>query len=216
MNLFAFNKYYFMMITRNYFLYLVACAALTLTACGNKQTGNENSKDVDSTALETVQDTLVSENEMTYFPAIRRYLVNQLGSQYSPGEYCVPFQTVIDVDEKNDDDILVWGDFWVFNYNQVGDTLKTVSGGSHPGLMHIRQTDSGYEVFAFDQVADGAGYQKSAKQIFGERYEAFQAVNSDAERRERHRKMVLSDYVKNHNIPVAMYQDYGWQAVNLQ
>ena len=83
------------------------------------------------------------------------------------------------VDERNADDILVWGDYWVFNYNQVGDTLKTVSGGSHPGLMHIRQTDNGFEVTGFDAVADGSDNLKTAKEIFGEKFDAFQAINGD-------------------------------------
>lgn len=52
------------------------------------------------------------------------------------------------VDERDVEDIKVWGDFWVFNYDQVGDTLKCVSGGSHPGLLHIRQTEKGFEVTA--------------------------------------------------------------------
>jgi len=36
----------------------------------------------------------------------------------------------------------------------VGDTLKCVSGDSHPGLLHNRQTGKGFEVTAFDQVED--------------------------------------------------------------
>jgi hypothetical protein len=96
-------------------------------------------------------------------------LINEFGKKYLKGEYCVPFQTVIGVDERNSEDILVWGDFWVFNYNLVGDTLETVSGGSHPGLMHIKETDTGFEVTAFDAVEDGSNNVPSAKRIFGDK-----------------------------------------------
>ncbi|MBO4316239.1 MAG: hypothetical protein J5867_09815, partial [Prevotella sp.] len=158
---------------------------------------------------------LVNERETNYFPAIDRYLTDSIGSQYAKGEHCVPIHSIVRVDERNAEDILVWGDFWVFNYNQSGDTLKCVSGGSHPGLMHIRQTEKGFEVTGFDQVGDGSKYLPTAKKIFGEKYNAFQAINSDEAQREKLRADVLSAYVKKHNLPVTMYQDHGWPAKKL-
>ena len=129
---------------------------------------------------ENKEIVLVNDQETTYFPAIDRYLAEQIGSHYGKGEHCVPFHSIVGVDERNAEDILVWGDFWVFNYNQVGDTLKCVSGGNHPGLMHIRQTQKGFEVTAFDQVEDGSRSLPTAKKIFGEKYDAFQTINSDS------------------------------------
>ena len=96
------------------------------------------------------------------------------------------------------------------NYNLVGDTLETVSGGSHPGLMHIKQTDKGFEVTAFDQVEDGSNNLPSAKRIFGDKYENFRAVNSDDKKREKNRAEILANYVKKHNIAATKYKDYGW------
>lgn len=158
---------------------------------------------------------LTNEQEITYFPAIDRYLAKEIGSQYASGEHCVPIHTIVGVDERNAEDIKVWGDFWVFNYNQSGDTLKCVSGGSHPGLMHIRQTEKGFEVTAFDQVENGSRNIPSAKRIFGDKYDAFQAINGDEQKRERLRADVLAAYVKKHNLAVTMYQDYGWPAKKL-
>ena len=165
---------------------------------------------------ENKEIVLVNEQETTYFPAIDRYLAEQIGSHYGKGEHCVPFHSIVGVDERNAEDILVWGDFWVFNYNQVGDTLKCVSGGNHPGLMHIRQTQKGFKVTAFDQVEDGSRYLPTAKKIFGEKYNTFHAINSDEQKREKLRAEVLSDYVKKHKLTVSLYQDYGWPAKNLQ
>ena len=164
---------------------------------------------------ENKEVTLVTDKEITYFPAIDRYLVNEFGKQYLEGEHCVPFHSIVAVDERKAEDILVWGDYWVFNYNQVGDTLKCVSGGSHPGLMHIRQTDYGFEVTDFDQVEDGSRNLQSAKRIFGDKYDAFHAINSDADRRERLRADVLAEYVRKQGLSATMYQDYGWPAKKL-
>ena len=158
---------------------------------------------------------LTNEQEITYFPAIDRYLVKEIGSHYAKGEHCVPIHTIIGVDERNAEDIKVWGDFWVFNYNQVGDTLKCISGGSHPGLMHLRQGEKGFEVTAFDRVEDSSSCLPSAKKIFGDKFDAFQAINSDEQKREKLRAGVLADYVKKHGLTATQYQDFGWPAKKL-
>ena len=159
---------------------------------------------------------LINEQEVAYLPVIDRYLVDTFGKQYAEGEHCVPVHNIVGIDNRNPDDILVWGDYWVFNYNLVGDTLKCVSGGSHPGLMHIRQAEDSFEVVAFDQVEDGARNLPSAKKIFGDRFDTFQAINSDEKAREALRAEVLSDYVKTHNLSATLYQDYGWPAKPLE
>ena len=143
------------------------------------------------------------------------YLVNVIGKNYAEAEYCIPCPFIVSTDDGNKDDVLVWGDFWVFNYDKSGDTLKTVSGGSHPGLMHLKKTDNGFEVTGFDAVEDGAGNMESAKRIFGENFNAFWEINSNAEKREDIRLHFVADYVKEHNLPVKLLQDYGWPAVAL-
>ena len=188
----------------------VFVAMIVLAACGNKQAAAPASEG------DGVSNEVAVEQETSYFPAIDRYLVNECGKHYAEGEHCVPFYHIVDVDETNSEDILVWGDFWVFNYNQVGDTLKCVSGGSHPGLMHIRQTEKGYEVISFDQVEDGSNNLPSAKEIFGDKYQAFHAVNSDEKAREKLRAEFLAEYVKKQGITATMYQDYGWPAIKIE
>ena len=72
-----------------------------------------------------------------------------------------------------------------------------------------------FEVTAFDQVEDGSRYLPTAKKIFGDKFDAFQAVNSDKQKREKLRVDVLTTYVKKHGLTATMYQDYGWPAVKL-
>ena len=187
--------------------------AVALILVGTSLIGCQNKTNV--AAEQQKEAEQVEEQEMTYFPAIQRYLVNEIGKQYAEGEYIIPAHDIVDVDERNADDILVWGDYWVYVYNQVGDTLKMVSGGSHPGLLHIRQTEKGFEVTGFDQVEDGSNNLSSAKKIFGDKYDAFHAINSDEKRREQSRAEMTAEYVKAHNLTATMYQDYGWPAVAL-
>ena len=148
----------------------------------------------------------------TYLTAVDRYLAQDIGQNYEPGELCIPAVTIIDVDEQNPDSILVWGDFWVFNYNLAGDTLKTVSGGNHPGLMFVKKTATGFEVFGFDKVEDGSGNLASARRIFGDKFGVFYAANSDENKREQVRALAIAKYVKDNCIEASLYQDYGWPA----
>ena len=48
---------------------------------------------------------------------------------------------------------LLWKDW----YNQEGDTLMTVSGGNHSGLMTVTQQNGAFTITSFDQTVDGAG-----------------------------------------------------------
>lgn len=152
------------------------------------------------------------EKNPEYYAALNGYLAEKIGSQYAPGELCIPCPTVVASVPQDDGTLRVLGDFWVFNYNVVGDTLKTVSGGSHPGAMILKKTDKGYEVISFEQVEDGSNNLASAKRIFGDMYEAFHGINSDEETREQARSLFIAKYVKDNKLPVKFYQDFGWPA----
>ena len=184
-----------------------------LVGCGNKN-AQEQTKEEPAQVEEEVVEEVVSDAELLN-TAVEDYLVNVIGKNYAEAEYCIPCPIVISTDDGNTDDILMWGDFWVFNYDVADDTLKTVSGGDHPGLMHLKKTDNGFEVTGFDAVADGADNLPSAKAIFGDNFDAFWEVNSNQEKREDFRLQFIADYVKKHNLPVKMVQDYGWPAVPL-
>ena len=152
------------------------------------------------------------EKNAEFYAALNGYLAEKIGSQYAPGELCIPCPTVVASVPQDDGTQRVLGDFWVFNYNVVGDTLKTVSGGSHPGAMILKKTDKGYEVISFEQVEDGSNNLASAKRIFGDMYEAFHSINSDEETREQVRSLFIAKDVKDNKLPVKFYQDFGWPA----
>ena len=178
-------------------------------SCGDKKIDKEPEKKVE---IETklVFDAAACD------AAVEDYLENEIGKNYAEGEVCIASPYVISTDFGNLEDILVWGDFWVFNYNLSGDTLKTVSGGNHPGLMHLKQTKDGCEVTKFEVVADGADNEESAKQIFGDKYDVFRDINGNEEKREDIRRHFVLDYLKKHNMSATMIQDYGWPAVALR
>lgn len=181
---------------------LALCGNATISCKGNNEAAKPQAENIDAEA-----------DAETYVTAIERYLTEEIAPNYAKGEVSIPSCTIVSTEESDSNNIKVWGDFWVFNYNLSGDTLKTVSGGSHPGLMHIRKAANHFEVMAFDAVEDGSSYLPSAKRIFGDKFDAWQKISSDEKKREEVRAQFISKYVKAHHIPATMYQDYGWEAV---
>ncbi|MBQ9889201.1 MAG: hypothetical protein IJM41_08170 [Bacteroidales bacterium] len=200
-------------------IYLSAC--LILLSCGQTRAKKDavpaGDTDKHVTDTKSVADVQVNneKEEDSSINAIIRYMKG-LGASYSPGEHCIPYCLVVASDESNPDDIRVWGDFRVENYNQSGDTLKSVSGGSHPGCMHVKKTDSGFEVTQFDAVGDGSSYTPTAKAIFGDRYEALIALGADEDTKKATRTKSILDYAEANGLQVSCYQDYGWPAVKIR
>lgn len=190
------------------------CAAILICGVGFMGSCNGNADKATEAAAE---DTVAVENENPVVTAVDRYLVDSIGKHYAPGEMCIPCATVVACDQWTTDSVVdsvvVLGDFWVFNFNVVGDTLKTVSGGDHPGKMCLKKNEKGeFEVISFEQVEDGHGNEASARRIFGDMYEAFHGINSDQETREQARGIAIARYVRANKLPVKFYQDYGWPA----
>ena len=190
---------------------ILLCGAACVTSCNSN--GNANANAEKAVSQDSIDAVAMMDN-FPFLPAINKYLVDSIGSHYAPGEICIPCATIVACDKaESDSAMMVYGDFWVFNYNVAGDTLKTVSGGNHPGLMRVMPNDKGeFEILSFEQVEDGHGNEASAKRIFGDMYEAFHSINSNEESREETRSIAIGWYVKTHNLPVKYYQDHGWPA----
>ena len=145
--------------------------------------------------------------------ACYQYMVETVSKNFDPAEYSIPTVMIVHEDFTPEDEVLVYGSFWVENYNADGETLKCVSGGNYPGCMHVSKADN--TVTAFDAVANGGEFEASAKEIFGDAYEDFMKVYGDSEAREENRKITVSDYVNLNGLEFKYYQDEGWDPVEL-
>ncbi|MBO5552025.1 MAG: hypothetical protein J5966_08700 [Lachnospiraceae bacterium] len=150
-----------------------------------------------------------------FYSVVYKYVTDEFGKGYDKSDVSIPCILVAYVDESNKDDILVYGDFWVMNYDLEGDTLMNKSGGSYPGVMHLKSTREGYDVTKMDIVEDGSNWDKSAREIFGERYDECMKLISDDKLREKTRAQIIANYVAANNLAVTQYQDYGWDPVKL-
>ena len=150
--------------------------------------------DFDGHKADCIQYIANNRKEQAVRQAISDYLLLEIAPQYLQGELCVP--TLMMVHET---DSCVWGDFWVFWYNQIGDSLEIVSGGSHPGMMTLRYEDDQPQVIGFEQVEDGSRFLPTAKRIFGDHFDIFMDMHSNESVREAVRREQLSEYMQQQN-----------------
>ena len=170
--------------------------------------------DFDDHKKDCIRHIAINRKEQALRRAMCDYLVKEIGVHYRQGQLCIPTLLMV-AEEESGDETRVWCDSWVYWYDVAGDTLKTVSGGNHAGCMTVEQKDGKPVVTAFDKTVDGAGNEASAKRIFGKHYEVFQNMNSNQEVREDARKEQLQWYIRQHDLNIRFYQDYGWPAVSL-
>ena len=148
--------------------------------------------------------------------AAYKYMVDEMTKNYEPTEVSIPTVNIFYTDYSNQEDVLVFGDFAIDNYAIENDTLKCVSGGRYPGVMHLKQDGPNhYAVTKFDVVEDGGNFEESAKTLFGENYEDFMKIYSDDEARQELRKITVTDYVNLNGLDVKQFQDEGWDPVEL-
>ena len=217
----AFMKKVFLAIL----LIAALAAAASLAACG--QGGQESSSAPSSAPSSEASSNAASDSataDATAYgyggddpieAAAYKYMAEEIGKNFDKADASIPIVQIVHEDLTNPDEVLVYGGFWVYNYNIDGDTLECVSGGSFPGVMHMAKEGEGYVVSSFDGVADGSDFDSSARELFGESYDAFMEVYGDDAARDELRKITVSDYVNLNGLDAAQYQDYGQDPVEL-
>lgn len=151
-----------------------------------------------------------------FYSVLYDYLRDELGAYFDDYDVCIPSPQILEIDDADKSDIKVYGDFWVYNYDLDGDTLLCTSGGSFPGLIHLKyDPEKGFIVTGMDVVADGSDFDASAKEIFGDKYDAFINLMSDREAMEKTRAQIIANYVADNDLSITKYQDYGWNPVTL-
>lgn len=172
--------------------------------------------DFDGHKADCIRHIAICRDEQAMRDAIGDYLVHEIGEHYLKGEICIPAISVVDSERADSNYVPVLCDCWVFWYTPSGDTLKCVSGGNHSGLMSLEEKDGKYTVTSFEQTLDGAGWEPSARRIFGSYYDVFQNMHSNHDLQEAVRREQLRYYLRRHNLHYLYYQDYGWPAVEIE
>ncbi|WP_024865366.1 hypothetical protein [Butyrivibrio sp. FCS014] len=128
----------------------------------------------------------------------------------------IPYAKIVDIDEDNPEDILLYGDYYLWEFEKQDDTLVAVSGGHCPGIIHLERFGEG-ENASYSPVGtmDEAFTDEDAKDLFGEYYDRYVEIASDDETRDKEYALVIADYVKANKLKVTKYQFGGEDAVKL-
>lgn len=148
--------------------------------------------------------------------AVCAYLLENEGGYYTEGDVLIPCPSILEVDDTDPQDTLVWADYYLNWYVLRNTTLICVSGGAFPGMMHLRATDDGWEVTSVEYLRDGEDYDVDAKRVFGAReglLEKFEA--DDDEALAIVERQYVSDYVNWNGLNVTQLQHFGWPPVPL-
>ncbi|MBQ6553654.1 MAG: hypothetical protein IJL89_00350, partial [Firmicutes bacterium] len=150
-----------------------------------------------------------------YTEAVCKKILNDHLYYYDKSSVSIPVPSIVDIDDKNQNDVKVWGLFWILNFDLNGDILETASGGEYPGCMHLKKTDSGYVVTRFDKTEEGSDYAPSLKKICENNEARIQKFSDAHDKVDEELKTILEEYVKANNLDIKAYQDYGWDPVML-
>lgn len=129
------------------------------------------------------------------------------------GAAAIPAPVIHRVEAQDEGRLLVYGNFWVFNYTLEGKVLACISGGVTPGIMTLEKTADGWAVTALEEARDGTEYAPDIRRF----------SHGDAELEELYfnapyeetRLRFIRDYVAANGLDVEAYQDYGWEPVPL-
>ena len=147
--------------------------------------------------------------------AVYNYIVDEYAGNYEKSDVSIPYVAEVYIDKSNEDDVQVFGEFWIDNYDLEGDTLKTASGGEYPGIIHIKKDGDTYTVTKVEVVEDGSEWTNSAKKIFGTHFDDFIKIKDDTATRDKVRAQIIKEYADANDLDIKAFQDYGWDPVKL-
>ena len=105
---------------------ILFCGVSGLISC-NGNSNKDTAADTDSVVAQEIEEDIVTRDSIGFpvFGTLYNYLVDSIGSRYSQGDVCIPSIVITAAGNPDSEDnlIKILGDFWVFNYKIVGDTL---------------------------------------------------------------------------------------------
>ncbi len=147
--------------------------------------------------------------------AVCAALISQFNSEYSEDGYVIPEFHILDVNEESSEDIMVWGDFWLYAYRLEGDTLISVTGESVSGCMHLQEKDGAYQCREIDIPEVGRTREKTEQDIFETCYQNLLDWRNNYEEQEKNRAQLIADYAAAFGISAEKYSDQGWKSAEL-
>jgi hypothetical protein len=120
----------------------------------------------------------------------------------------IPYSIVAHTDDRNPDDILVYGSFNICGYNLLNSTLVAVSGSWDAGIFHLKKTgDGNYEVTGADLPMTEQESIKLFDPLPG-LYEKLMATFDETG--DELRQEEIAKYINTNGLYITQWQEYGY------
>ena len=163
-----------------------------------------------ATRAEEGLPAFVYQGDDTCEAALCTWLLENEAPMYAEGDVAIPQPFILEVDDSDPADALVWGDFQLTWYDLYNTTLISVSGGSYPGCAHLAATDGGCVVVSVDVVGDGDEWDADVQRIFGAREGLLERFATRSEALQTSELRWVGDYVRWNGLNITQCQAYGW------
>ena len=126
----------------------------------------------------------------------------------------IPTPYIVKIDDSNDDDVKVYGNFYIYGYELYGTIFHNKNGGSFPGCYHLKKESDGYSYIKHEIAEDGSKNYESLVKICGGDENLAKAIfnvanEEDASTRIKYVKM----YRDANNLRISGIKDYGWPVI---
>ena len=128
----------------------------------------------------------------------------------------IPYATIVDIDEKDPENVLLYGDFYVYEVQKEDDVLVVVNTRHCPGIIHMTRIGED-ETAIYEETGEmtAALSEEEEKNVFGEYYEHYKKLASDTEMREAGTAQVFADYVSANSLEITKYRLEGGSDMEL-
>lgn len=183
-------------------------------ADGDSYTFNQDDTDYAALAGETLPffqyNDIYGENGFDPVDAAAYdYLAFEAQKDYDPAHVMIPYVNVVDVDETDASDVLIYGDYWLWEFEKQEDTLVAVSGGHRAGIIHAERFGEGEGAIYSAKSMEEALTDEDEKNLFGDHYDQYAVVSSDQDARDSKLAQIIKDYVTTNQLEVTKYQLSG-------
>lgn len=197
----------------------------------NQDTGETTEEPLPIRVCEEAASQLKKENELPAFTytgeskllqAICTYLISEEQGRYymqpDLSYVCIPSPVIYGIIEE-EGITKVFGNFHINNFYRNGNILENQSGGEMPACFDLKQSQGQYKVIRVEQTGDGAYYEQGIRDFCEGHMDIYQKFFDDPQANQTQRDQVTQamvlQYVKDHQLDIQYYHDFGWDPVDL-
>lgn len=144
-----------------------------------------------------------------YLGVISDYIIaeNMEMNGENAADVYIPYSIVAHTDDRNPDDILVYGSFNICGYDLLNSTLVAVGGSWDAGIFHLKKTgDADYEVTG----ADLPMTEQESIKLFAPLPGLYDKLMANLnETGEELRQEEIADYINANGLYITQWQDFG-------